>query len=354
MAHIRTICRKSGMSYKAIVKRGLTVKTKTFRTKCDARAWANRVEADIALMTAYGSAGASVTLDQLIDEYKRSDRPQLPQSHFNFWLEHLGTKTKLLDITPAHVAAGIEKRASQPAVRWMGKGRKPRNLGACKPATVNRYRTTLGVLFKYAIKVKCYLTENPVYKTATKTENNKRIRFLSNDEREALLKTCRASSWDRLHLLVVMAITTGARCGELLKLRWSNIDFQRRTASIATSKNGEPRVMPLPAITIRELMRFREVGNSLVFPSGIRPGQPFEFRKAWNAARDTAGLEDFRFHDLRHTCASYLAQHGATLLEIGAVLGHKSQQTTLRYAHLCIDSKQKLTDTIFSKVMDDG
>jgi hypothetical protein len=71
--------------------------------------------------SAYGSAGNSIILEQLIEEYTRSDQSLLPQSHFNFWLEHLGATTRLLNITPAHVAAGIEKSASLPAVRYMGK-----------------------------------------------------------------------------------------------------------------------------------------------------------------------------------------------------------------------------------------
>ena len=79
--------------------------------------------------------------------------------------------------------------------------------------------------------------------------------------------------------------------------------------------------------------------------------RPFEFRKHWDKAVTAAEIADFRFHDLRHTCASYLAQNGASLLQIAEVLGHKQLEVTKRYSHLCVDHKQDLVDRVLGGVL---
>ena len=147
-----------------------------------------------------------------------------------------------------------------------------------------------------------------------------------------------------------MALTTGARLGELLGLHWDEIDFKERTTLLIDTKNGESRTLTIPESTMVELQQFREVGSGLVFPSPTKFRKPFEFRKHWHKAMVDAGIEGFRFHDLRHSCASMLVMNGATLYEAGQVLGHKSQQTTARYAHLSVDHKQALTDRILGDV----
>lgn len=216
--------------------------------------------------------------------------------------------------------------------------------------TVNRMRACLSSIFRYAIKTKGYTTDNPVRLVASLTENNKRTRFLSDDERKALVAACKASEWNKLYLLVLLALTTGARQGELLGLHWSDIDFTARTATLHHTKNGESRVLTFPPVAMTELTKFREVGAGLVFPSPTKWRRPFEFRKHWNKALVQAGIENFKFHDLRHSAASMLVMAGATLYETAMVLGHKSVQTTSRYAHLSVDHKQELTDRIMGEI----
>jgi integrase len=150
--------------------------------------------------------------------------------------------------------------------------------------------------------------------------------------------------------LVLTAITTGARRGELLSLRWSDIDFERQTAYVQTTKNGQPKVLPLTDDVIKELNKFRQQGSSLIFNSEIKPDKAFCFNKQWKKALTLAEVDNFRFHDLRHTTASYLAMSGASLLEIADVLGHKQISVTKRYAHLCIDHKERLISRVFSKL----
>lgn len=97
-----------------------------------------------------------------------------------------------------------------------------------------------------------------------------------------------------------------------------------------------------------ELNKFKDQEPQLIFNSEIKPNKPYEFYKLWKKALAQAQIEDFRFHDLRHTTASYLAQSGASLLEIADVLGHKQIQMTKRYAHLCIEHKSKLINRVMS------
>jgi integrase len=173
------------------------------------------------------------------------------------------------------------------------------------------------------------------------------VRWLEPDERERLLAACDAAEWPRLGLLVRFLLGTGCRLGEALALRWSDLDLRARTARLERTKNGEARILTLPPALVAALKPHRAVGTGLVFGAKPKPGQeqrPFTFRKHWNKARIEAGMPDLRLHDLRHDAATRLAHAGATLLEIGEVLGHKSTQTTRRYAHLSMRHKQALTD----------
>jgi integrase len=147
-----------------------------------------------------------------------------------------------------------------------------------------------------------------------------------------------------------MAITTGARKSELLNLTFNDIDFDRQTAYVQTSKNGQPRVLPLTNEVITELNKFRNQEASLIFNSELKPDRPMCFNKQWKKALTQAKITDFRYHDLRHSCASLLAQSGASLLEIAEILGHKQIQVTKRYAHLCIDHKSKLINKVMGNI----
>lgn len=192
---------------------------------------------------------------------------------------------------------------------------------------------------------------NPAREVRQQTEDNARTRFLSDAELPRLLAAAKASKWERLHLLISMAIFTGARRSELIGLQWSDVDLKARTAHLHHTKNGTQRVLTLPPALVQEMMKFRQVGNSYLFPHPSKLNAPFEhFDSFWQACRAEAGITDFHFHDLRHTCASLLAKSGASLLEIAQVLGHKSITMTQRYSHLCNGHKQSLTDRVFGAI----
>jgi len=340
--------------HKAIIrKNGRLLKTKTFTRKTDAKAWAARIEGDREKLAAYGIAGASMPFRELADEYDAQwNGDSRIRSQLVYLREKLGDYT-LINIDKFVVKGVITEYAEGEVLRYKGSellGYQLKKTGKPRAAsTINCLRARLSAIFRYAIE-NDYVTTNPVAGTKTWTMSNKRERFLSDDERSRLLEVARQADWSRLYLLVLMALTTGARQGEMLNLRWNDIDLVKRRATLHKTKNGSKRVLTLPVAVVDELMRFREIGNGFVFPSERKPGKPFEFRKHWNRAIKAAKIENFRFHDLRHSAASYLVMNGATLYETGEVLGHESLQTTKRYAHLSVDHKQQLTDRIMGEI----
>jgi integrase len=163
-----------------------------------------------------------------------------------------------------------------------------------------------------------------------------RVRFLADDERERLLAACQTSRNKHLYAIVVLALATGARMGELLDLRWSDVDVKRGTLTFHQTKNGERRAVPLTGYALEVLTQHakrRCPDTSLVFPDSTGT-RPVGMREAFEWAVKRAKITNFRFHDCRHIAASYLAMNGASLAEIAEVLGHKTLAMVKRYAHL--------------------
>ena len=336
MASIQKLNNKKGVSYRVHIRsRELPVISKTFPSKVQARQFVAELEGSRQKHLEFGSRNNKLSFTQLVEEYLMNEylgtKPQQQRSRLNHWLKHLGKMTAA-DIIRADIASGLDKL--------------PKELSN---ATINKYKKVVSVVFTHGIR-EHGLIDNPTRYIRALPENKGRTRFLSDNERERLFKACRASKWNKLYLLVLIAITTGARRGELLRLCWTDIDFERQTAYVITSKNGESKVLPLTNSVIEELKKFNHNDKSLIFCSEIKPDKPYIFFKQWNRVRDEAELIDFRFHDLRHTTASYLAQNGATLLEIADVLGHKQIEVTMRYSHLCIKHKSSLINRVMSSI----
>ncbi|HET9643587.1 MAG TPA: site-specific integrase [Burkholderiaceae bacterium] len=113
---------------------------------------------------------------------------------------------------------------------------------------------------------------------------------------------------------------------------------------------ADPRLLTLTPPVLEELRRFTGKPGDLVFPSSRRPDQPYTFDSRWQEALKAAKVKNFRFHDLRHSCASYLAQDGASLLQIADVLGHRQLQVTKRYSHLATSHKAELVDRVLGDI----
>lgn len=273
-----------------------------------------------------------------------------------WWCTRLGD-ARLADVSDDDLFFSLEDLAAQASRYFAGLDADGKPIYKAKrrplaPATLNRYAAAIGAVFTWAIRRRLTPRDwiSPNRRIERRPENNERVRFLSDPERERLLAACRASKWPRLYLLVLMGITTGARRGELLGLRWRDVDLGRALAYVGRTKNGEPRTLPLVVPVIEELRRFAGAPGALVFASARRPDVAFNFENAWARALKAAGVRDFRFHDLRHSCASYLAQAGATLLEIGEVLGHRQVSVTRRYSHLTVGHKAALVARVLGDI----
>jgi integrase len=349
----RTSPRTGRVSYRVQVRlRGHASQSGTFRRRKDAERWASSIEAGIREGRYFPYALARRTrFADLVQRYRLSVLADAsPAQRTNaerqlaWWLARLGALT-LAEITPDRIAEARDTLASQPFMR----ARCQRTANGSEPlprafrrsgATVNRYLAVLSHVFTMAVREWRLIDRNPVADVGKKKEARGRIRFLRDEEREALLVACAASAWPPLYTLVLLAITTGARRGELINLQWTDItiDPPAPQAIIQKSKNGDPRRLPLVGKALESLRSLRiESGGRTRFvfcaPSGL--DRPFVgFDAHWYAALASAGIDDFRFHDLRHTCASYLAAQGSSLLEIADVLGHRTMAMVKRYSHL--------------------
>lgn len=180
-------------------------------------------------------------------------------------------------------------------------------------------------------------------------------RFLTEAEIEQLLKCCARSSHPYLLHFVRLLLLTGARKGEARTARWCDIDLDKRIWTVPRSKNGRSRRIVLNDNALSTLDSIRKTAERLALPTDAdcyvftnpRTGRAYDsFYAAWYVARDAAGLEDVRIHDLRHTFASLLINKGVSLYEVQTLLGHSSLQMTQRYAHLEPDLLHKRTELL--------
>lgn len=157
---------------------------------------------------------------------------------------------------------------------------------------------------------------------------------------------------DYLKPMVLLALNTGMRRGEIFDLRLKDIDFKRRQVVVHghSSKSGRTRHIPLTDEGVRVLTTWcndnRYGKNDLIFPSPVTGGRFDNINKAWSALMDKAGIEGFRFHDLRHSYASRLVMKGADLYVVRELLGHASIETTQRYSHLAPEHKAKAVELL--------
>jgi len=324
---------KGKASYRVQVRlKGHPTQTATFERKTDAQKWAQQTESAIQEGRHFKTTEAKKhTLEELIDRYisdelpKKSDVMKKQTVQLLWWKDQIGEHS-LSNITPALIAEYRDRLFKQP----IPTGTKRSH------STVNRYLAALSHALNIAVKEWGWLDDSPMRKINRLKEPKGRVRFLDEQERTALLVACKAAKHPYLYTVVLLALSTGARKMEILKLSWKDVDLNKGIAVLHETKNGERRALPLTGSALKELRKLskiRRLDTSLIFP-GNNPQTPFEIRKPWVSALQQANIQDFRFHDLRHSAASYLAMSGATLAEIAEILGHKTLQMVKRYSHL--------------------
>jgi integrase len=305
---------------------------KSFPSKLAAELWAARTEAARRGRTLASARG--MTLGQLIDDaLPRLTNPTT--AVFAYWREQLGD-VRLERITPELIALHRDRLLGANCRGHNHKTTKPRS-----PATVRNYLIELSRLFATAAKEMRVMDGNPCASVKKPKASNEVVRWLTDDEQTALLAACKASESPDLYPFVLFALTTGARKGEIAALEWAQVDLKRRWATFPRTKNGDARGVPLTT-AVCALLDPRPRDTGVVFPVDIT--------KAWHTAVDRAGLVSFRFHDLRHSCASALVQNGANLAEVATLLGHKGLQMTLRYAHVGNAGTSRLVDRVMGGV----
>ena len=312
--------RQHGNGWQARVRRkGTPDQTKSFLSLQEAHKWARSVEIEIDRGTYVDTSNAQkTTMAELIERYIEDVLPRMKgeiedRIRLNAIKKHPACKIRVSNLTPT----------------VMGKYRDDR-LTKVSAGTVIRELAYLSSIINHARREWGINIDNPIRMVRKPQSPQGRDRILSTSERQALLVAVKPAGRRNVWLepVVKFALETAMRRGELLSLRWNNIDLNRRTALLETTKNGERRLVPLSSSAIDTLNKLpRHIGGE-VFPVSA-----CALAAMFNRAVVRAGISNFRFHDLRHTAITELAKKLPNLVELSAVSGHKSLKMLQRYYH---------------------
>lgn len=331
---------------------GMPLVSETFISFTQAKTWAKKKEAEL-LESRYfpKDMGKERTFAELVDRYISKELPKKTKGvakqtqQLQWWKKHLG-KYFLCHITPAMIAE-IRDDKLLTETTYRGDLRSP--------STANRYLAALSQAYTTSVKEWGWIKENPVSKVRRPKEGKARDRYLEKDEITRLLAECRNSQSPYLYAIVLFALATGARKGEILCLTWSDVDFVRGTATFRDTKNGETRTVGLNQ-TVLDCLKSEKIKRIIcshyIFPSSDGRS-PIGIRTAWDQAVERAKLKDVTLHTLRHTAASHLAMSGASTLEIAAILGHKTLTMVKRYSHLSVSATSRALHRMNQEIFGD-
>ncbi len=350
MASIRKRTTKEGGTYYTVQIRlkGYDPQTESFDRLTDARKWAQLTEAAIKEGRHFKTTEAKKhTFADAIDRYsadvlpirfnsteQRNRRPML-----EWWKAQIG-HCVMADLTTANFAQARDTLSKH--------GRKGKPLS---PATINKYFVVAKDILKRCVNEWHWLEQSPLRDGRVELPELPRgiVRFLDDDELARLTAACKESPNPLLYPAFVLAISTGMRQSETMNLYWREpetpptetawgvVNLAESCIILHETKNGDRRRVPLTSLALLELQKLnkvRRLDTALVFPSPTHPYKPIELKKAWSNALQRAEVNNFRWHDLRHCTASYLAMGGASMVDIAAVLGHRTLDMVKRYAHL--------------------
>jgi integrase len=343
MANIEKRVTESGdISYRVKIRlKGYPAQSATFKRLTDAKKWIQDTESAIREGRHFKTAEAKKhSLADLLNRYyteilvNYSEKEQKERkSKLEWWNSKIGSHL-LADITPAII-------------------NEHKNTMTQSAATIDKYVKNLQHVFTIAVNEWEWLSENPVKKVKSPKLPRGRVRFLDDEERAKLLEACRESPNRLLYLCVILALSTGMRQAEQMNLVWSDINLKDGFLILHETKNGERRRVTLAGVVLellREHAKIRRLDTNLLFPSERCPQQPIDLRKSFANALEIAQIKDFKWHDLRHCTASYLAMNGASLAEIAEVLGHKTLSMVKRYAHLSDGHVSSVVSSMNAKI----
>ena len=233
-------------------------------------------------------------------------------------VEKLKGKT-LRQITPPVIESYKQERLNMPTKH----GNKR------SPATVNRHLSVLSKIFSLAIDEELIET-NPCQRVRKLRLDNQRMRVLSAEEEARLLLALGDN--ELVKNIVTLALHTGLRRGEMFNLKWFDVDFNRNLIQVQESKSNKKRFVPMNA-TARGMLQNLKRKSEYVFPSPKTGRRLNDIKRSFRRAVREASIRDFRFHDLRHTAASRMADSGADAFTLAKILGHSDIRMTARYTH---------------------
>ena len=302
-----------------VSRKGEQSLVKTFQSKEDAERWARSVEVEWDRGTYTNLHQAQkTTFGELIERYLREVTPLMRGAgadtiRLKAIMRRPIAKENMATLTSAKIAKYRDQRLQE-----------------IKPSTVVRELAYFSSIINHARKEWGLNTPNPVLGIRKPAQPQGRNRVLSYDEERILLEACIPKANRNIYTrpFVILAIETAMRRGEILSLRWEDINYQTRTAYLALTKNGESRRVPLSTRAIETLQSLPRSIDGRVLPINFAA-----LETNFKRARDRAGLVDLRIHDLRHTAATRLSEKLPNLLELSAVTGHKSLAMLKRYYH---------------------
>lgn len=325
--------RDSGYWQARVRRKGWPAQSKTFRTKAEAETWARKVEAEIdrgSFVSATQAEGTS------FKELARRFRTEFAPQHYrgSSWqnkldrlVERLG-EYALSAITSERVGWYRDARLKDPDPRYKDPKQAPRISGATVKTEVDLLSKVLDVASKeFSITLP---RGNPVTAVRKPSDSRARERRLDSVEWHALQQQLKQSRNPWLWPATQLAVETAMRQGELLALRWENIDLEKRTAYLPQTKNGASRTVPLSSAAKAVLESLPRTSDGSVLPT-----QKQSLYSAFAAACKRAAIYNFTFHDLRHEALSRLAERGdLSVLELSAISGHKTLRLVQLYVQL--------------------
>lgn len=331
MATFETRKNKEGKKrFRAAIRRtGAPAKRGTFPTQKKADTWAAIEEAKI-LDGRYGLSAAADhhTAGEMIERYivkhlplKSTKKRYLAQQKMQllWWKARIG----------AYALSAVTRPLLNECRDELREGRKNE--------TVNRYLSALSHVFTVAVTEWEWLASSPLIGVPRLKEGKGRDRYLLDHERPGIIDAARLERRKPLLLIVVLGIASGARKNELLSLELKNVNPETGAATQEETKNYASKTFFVTGWALELLRAYlagqRHPRSKYLFPSRFG-NKPMNIEREWTRIRRRAGIEDFRFHDLRHTFGSYLSMNGATPQEVAAALNQKTLQMAMRYSHL--------------------
>ncbi len=314
-----TFRNRNGKWQARVVRKGHSPVTKTFTSKADAERWARHIESNIDKGSFVNTALAErTTFKEIVERYVQEVTPTMRSIvEDTFRLKKLAKhplcKLSMAALTPTIIAKYRDER-----------------LKSVTAGTVIRELSYLSSIINHARREWGINTPNPVLLVRKPPVPQGRNRILSQPELDRLLNALKPDSRRSIWMLPIVQFTleTGMRRGEILSLKWPDVNYEKRTAFLALTKNGDSRIVPLSRAAIEILRSLPRNIDGNVFPVNA-PAVAAAFMKAVRRAE----IDDFHFHDLRHMAITRLAAKLPNLIELSAVSGHRNLSMLKRYYH---------------------